>query len=68
VYLTTTLHHEQWRFGAYVKNAADRRVAVVPAVVPQYLLDQSLATTELINPPREIGLRASYEFGRKEHQ
>ncbi len=46
----------------YAKNLADRRVVLIPAVVPAYLLDQSLATTELINPPREIGLKLGYSF------
>jgi hypothetical protein len=48
--------------GAYVKNLADRRVNMVPSVVDAILTDQALATTELINPPREIGLRAGYQF------
>jgi iron complex outermembrane receptor protein len=62
--LDTNIRHNRWRVGAYVKNLADRRVALVPSVVPAYLTGaaQELATTELINPPREIGLRAGYQF------
>jgi outer membrane receptor protein involved in Fe transport len=70
--LSATLRHGGWRVGAYVKNLADRRVALIPSVVAPYLLDQALATTELINPPREIGFRVGYGFGgasgRKENQ
>jgi iron complex outermembrane receptor protein len=70
--LSATLRHDGWRVGAYVKNLADRRVALIPSVVAPYLLDQALATTELINPPREIGFRVGYGFGgasgRKENQ
>jgi iron complex outermembrane receptor protein len=60
--LSATLRHDRWRVGAYVKNVADRRVALIPSVVAPYLLDQDLATTELINPPREIGFRVGYGF------
>ena len=60
--LDTNIRHGGWRVGAYVKNVADRRVNMVPAVVDPILTDQALATTELINPPREIGLRAGYQF------
>jgi outer membrane receptor protein involved in Fe transport len=60
--MDTNFRHKGWRVGAYVKNLADRRVNLVPAVVNPILLDQALATTELINPPREIGLRAGYQF------
>jgi hypothetical protein len=62
--LSMSLRHQAWRVGAYVKNLADRRVALIPSVVNPILRDQTLATTELINPPREIGVRASYEFGK----
>ena len=62
VNLDTNIRHGSWRVGAYVKNLADRRVDLVPSVVNANLLDQSLATTELINPPREIGIRAGYQF------
>jgi len=62
VNLDTNIRHNGWRLGAYVKNLADRRVPLVPSVVNPILLDQSLATSELINPPREIGLRAGYRF------
>jgi iron complex outermembrane recepter protein len=60
--LDTNIRHNGWRVGAYVKNLADRRVNLVPSVVDPILIDQSLATSELINPPREIGLRAGYQF------
>jgi outer membrane receptor protein involved in Fe transport len=62
--MDTNIRHGHWRVGAYVKNLADRRVPMVPSVVPEYLSGgaQALATTELINPPREIGLRAGYQF------
>jgi iron complex outermembrane recepter protein len=60
--MDTNIRHNGWRVGAYVKNLADRRVPLVPSVVDPVLLDQSLATTELINPPREIGVRAGYQF------
>jgi outer membrane receptor protein involved in Fe transport len=62
VNLDTNIRHNSWRVGAYVKNLADRRVNMVPSVVDPILTDQALATTELINPPREIGLRAGYQF------
>jgi hypothetical protein len=64
VNLAASLGHNGWRVGAYVKNAADRRVALIPSVVAPALLDQSLATRELINPPREVGLRVGYGFGK----
>jgi outer membrane receptor protein involved in Fe transport len=60
--MDTNIHHNGWRVGAYVKNLADRRVNLVPAVVDPILIDQALATTELINPPREIGIRVGYQF------
>ena len=60
--METNIRHDGWRFGAYVKNLTDRRVDLVPAVVDPILIDQALATSELINPPREIGLRAGYQF------
>lgn len=60
--MDTNVRHNGWRFGAYVKNLADRRVPLVPSVVNPILLDQSLATTELINPPREVGLRVGFQF------
>jgi outer membrane receptor protein involved in Fe transport len=60
--MDTNVRHNGWRFGAYVKNLADRRVPLVPSVVNPILLDQALATTELINPPREIGLRVGFQF------
>jgi iron complex outermembrane receptor protein len=62
VNLDTNIRHNGWRVGAYVKNLADRRVNMVPSVVDPILIDQALATTELINPPREIGLRIGYQF------
>jgi iron complex outermembrane receptor protein len=60
--LDTNIRHDGWRVGAYVKNLADRRVNMVPAVVDPILIDQALASSELINPPREIGVRAGYQF------
>jgi len=62
VNLDTNIWHNGWRVGAYVKNLADRRVDLVPAVLNAYLLDAALASSELINPPREIGLRVGYKF------
>jgi hypothetical protein len=62
--LDTNIRHDRWRVGAFVKNLADRRVALVPSVVDPIEMEgaKELATTELINPPREIGLRAGYSF------
>ena len=60
--LSATLRHEGWHFGAYVKNLVDRRVALIPSVTPLYVQDADLATTELINTPREIGLKAGFKF------
>jgi hypothetical protein len=60
--LSASLRHNGWRVGAYVKNVADRRVALIPSVVNLNIHDQSLTTRELINPPREIGLRLGYSF------
>ncbi len=62
VNLSADLRHGHWHAGAYVKNAADRRVPLIPSVTPAYLIDKPIATTELINPPREIGIRAGYSF------
>jgi iron complex outermembrane recepter protein len=62
VNLDTNIWHNGWRLGAYVKNVADRRVNLVPAVLNEFLLDAPLASSELINPPREIGLRVGYKF------
>jgi outer membrane receptor protein involved in Fe transport len=60
--LSASLTHYHWRYGAYVKNIADRRVALVPSVVDPILADVPLATTELINTPREAGLQIRYTF------
>ncbi|HEY2684739.1 MAG TPA: TonB-dependent receptor [Steroidobacteraceae bacterium] len=60
--LDTNVRHNGWRLGAYVKNLADRRVDMVPAVLNPFYLDPTLLTTELINPPREIGLRVGYQY------
>jgi iron complex outermembrane receptor protein len=59
-----TLRHNGWHAGAYIKNLADRRVALIPAVVNPALYPQAqqLLATEIINPPREIGVRVGFEF------
>ncbi len=61
---SASLRHESWRVGVYVKNLADRRVPLIPSVVNANLRDKDLATSELINPPREIGLRGTIDFGK----
>jgi outer membrane receptor protein involved in Fe transport len=60
--LSTSVTHKSWRFGAYVKNTLDKRVALIPSVPAPILSDPTLATTELINTPREAGLRIGYTF------
>jgi iron complex outermembrane receptor protein len=60
--LSTSLSHEHWRVGTYVKNLADRRVTLIPSVVNPNLSDPTLLTTELINTPREAGIKIGYSF------
>jgi hypothetical protein len=56
------LTHDHWRFGAYVHNALDRRVALIPAVVNPIFIEPTLLSTVLINMPREMGLKFGYSF------
>jgi len=60
--LSASINHEKWRAGVYVTNLANRRVTLIPTVPRAILLDVDLATTELINPPRQIGVRLGYSF------
>jgi outer membrane receptor protein involved in Fe transport len=62
VNLAAAITHQRWRWGLYATNLFDRRVVLVPPVVLPVLIDGPLATTELINPPREVGLRVGYAF------
>ena len=60
--LSASVSHDKWHTGVYVTNLANRRVTLIPTVPRAILLDVDLATTELINPPRQIGVRLGYSF------
>lgn len=60
--LSATVSRGSWKVGGYVTNLADRRVPLVPAVPRPILLDADLVSHELINPPRELGVRLGYKF------
>jgi outer membrane receptor protein involved in Fe transport len=54
--------HLHWRGGVYVTNLLDKRAVLVPGVVNSFIADAPLATSELINTPREAGVRLGYSF------
>jgi iron complex outermembrane recepter protein len=60
--MSASLQHRRWHVGAYVTNLADKRVTLIPAVPTAILIDPNLYAAELINPPREIGIRVGYSF------
>lgn len=68
VNLSSTLSHEPWTLVVYVTNLTDKRAILLPpyAALP-FVIDEidgplGLDRPELLNRPREVGLRISYRF------
>jgi outer membrane receptor protein involved in Fe transport len=54
--------HEAWRATLYVTNLFDKEEILAPPSQPNQF--QNLTNDFLVNPPRTVGLRVGYSFGR----
>ena len=54
--------HASWRATLYVTNLFDKEEILAPPSQPNQF--QNLTNDYLVNPPRTIGLRVGYSFGR----
>ncbi len=55
-----TVSHDSWRFTGYVQNLAGKQEILVPATNPNRV--DGLSNDQVVNMPREIGVRAAYKF------
>jgi len=58
--LSASVSHQSWRLGAYVTNVAGKRAILTPPGALGKI--GNLASSSIINQPREILLRLSYSF------
>ncbi|MGB9332728.1 MAG: TonB-dependent receptor [Steroidobacteraceae bacterium] len=59
---SAALTHAAWRATAYVTNVFDKQEILAPPSQPNQF--DNLTNDFLVNPPRTIGLRVAYSFGR----
>jgi iron complex outermembrane recepter protein len=57
---SATLTHKPWRLTGYVQNLANKQEILVPATNPNRV--DGLSNDQVVNTPREIGVRAAYTF------
>ena len=57
---SATLTHKPWRVSAYVQNLTDKQEILVPATNPNRV--DGLSNDQVVNMPREVGVRAAYTF------
>jgi iron complex outermembrane recepter protein len=60
VNFSASLNHKPWHTTLYVTNVFDRQEILAQPVQPNQL--NNLTNDYLVNPPREIGIRAGYAF------
>jgi outer membrane receptor protein involved in Fe transport len=61
--LNAVVSHESWRYTFYVTNLLDKQEILVPPTQPGAGNDlNGLANDNLVNPPRQFGVRIGYKF------
>lgn len=62
--VSATLSHDSWRLSLYGTNVTDRRVLLFPRINYGFVspYSSSLYFPEVINRPREVGIRIGYLF------
>jgi outer membrane receptor protein involved in Fe transport len=57
---SATLTHKPWRVTGYIQNLTDKQEILVPAQNPNRV--GGLSNDQVVNMPREVGVRAAYTF------